>query len=62
MFFIDGLDEFSGVHSELVDLFKSISSLANVKICILSRPWLEYEDAFVHNPRLVLQDLTYSDI
>ena len=62
IFFIDGLDEYSGTHSELIDLFRDISSSANVKLCISSRPWLEFEDEFADNPRLVLQDLTYPDI
>lgn len=44
-FFIDGLDEYGGdgeqtVHcDDLVALIQRLANLANVKICISSRPW-----------------------
>jgi hypothetical protein len=43
MFFIDGLDEFSGDHSDLVNLILEISRFTNVKLCVASRPWLKVE-------------------
>jgi NACHT domain len=61
-FFIDGLDEFDGDHSELVELLHGISTSSNVKICVSSRPWILFEDAFKSQPSLMLQDLTYPDI
>jgi hypothetical protein len=36
--FIDGLDEFDGDHEEIAQLFKSVAGLANVKVCLSSRP------------------------
>ena len=61
-FFIDGIDEFNGDHTPLVDLLKDIGSSGHIKICVSSRPWVIFEDAFKHKPSLMLQDLTYPDI
>ncbi|OBT57523.1 hypothetical protein VE04_02112 [Pseudogymnoascus sp. 24MN13] len=61
-FLIDGLDEFDGQHRELVDLIISASKLSNVKICVSSRPWIVFEDAFEGHPSLLLEQLSYSDI
>ena len=61
-FFIDGLDEFEGDHTNLIELIKEIGSSSNIKICVSSRPWVLFEDAFKHKPSLMLQDLTYRDI
>jgi AAA ATPase domain len=60
--FVDGLDEFDGDHGALVSLFKELVQNPSVKLCVSSRPWLVFEDAFQHTPSLRLQDLTYSDI
>ncbi|KAJ4164332.1 hypothetical protein LMH87_006009 [Akanthomyces muscarius] len=63
-FFIDGLDEFDGDHlalcHELMDLAKS----ENVKLCLSSRPWSVFEEAFgsAKMGNLRLHDLTKSDI
>jgi len=62
VFFIDGLDEFGGDHSALVDFLKDIASCSHIKICVSSRPWAVFGDALVHKPSLMLQDLTYPDI
>jgi hypothetical protein len=62
---IDGLDEFEGTdekREELIDLFKDLESLENVKICLSSRPWNVFQDAFGEFPQLRLEDLTYDDI
>ena len=61
-FFIDGLDEFEGDHTNLITLIKDIGSSSNIKICVSSRPWTLFEDEFKHKPSLMLQDLTYPDI
>lgn len=60
--FIDGLDEFDGNHHQLITLFSTLISFPNVKLCVASRPWIIFEDAFKHKPSLMLQDLTYPDI
>lgn len=61
-FLVDGLDEFDGQHRELVDLIISAGKLSNVKICVSSRPWLVFEDAFEGHPNLMLEQLSYDDI
>ena len=61
-FFIDGLDEFDNDHSNLIDLVKDLASASNIKVCVSSRPWVVFEDAFKCGPSLMLQDLTYPDI
>ncbi|KAL8992069.1 MAG: hypothetical protein Q9169_007398 [Polycauliona sp. 2 TL-2023] len=63
-FFIDGLDEFDGDHSEVIQLVNQLAMAADVKIIVSSRPWNVFEDAYgVKDARkLVLQDLTRNDI
>jgi hypothetical protein len=61
-FFIDGLDEFDGDHSNLIDFIEDLAGSGNVKVCVSSRPWVVFEDAFKHRPSLMLQDLTHPDI
>ena len=60
--FIDGLDEFEGKKEDLISLIMDIIANSNVKFCVASRPWVEFQDAFTHKPSLLLQDLTYPDI
>ena len=60
--FVDGLDEFSGNHMELAKLLIDIGSSPHVKICVASRPWNVFEDAFELRPSLLLQSFTYGDI
>ncbi|KAE9362558.1 hypothetical protein N431DRAFT_145544 [Stipitochalara longipes BDJ] len=63
-FVIDGLDEFQGNHSQQTTFIEFIQSLlsSEVKICVSSRPWNVFEDAFHTRPSLKLEDLTYDDI
>jgi hypothetical protein len=61
-FLIDGLDEFHGDPEELIDFIINTAKSPNVKICIASRPWLIFEEAFNDRPSLMLQQLTRPDI
>lgn len=64
-FFIDGLDEFDGddnKREEIIDLLKVVSRYPNAKVCLSSRPWLIFKDAFGSGPKLLLEDLTRDDI
>jgi len=61
-FLIDGLDEFEGNHYELADLLIEMAHNSNIKICVSSRPWVEFIEKFSECPSLRLQDLTYPDI
>lgn len=60
--FIDGLDEFDGDHMQLIQLLRDLLVNENVKLCVSSRPWVVFEDAFKHKPSLKLEHLTYEDI
>lgn len=67
--FVDGLDEYDddqedtdGCHQEIADLFRSIASNINIKICLSSRPLLVFKDAFGTLSGLRLQDLSFEDI
>jgi hypothetical protein len=61
-FFIDGLDECDGNYEELVSLLKEMASSAHIKLCLASRPWNIFQDAFDRVPSLTLQQLTTRDI
>ena len=60
--FVDGLDEFDGELKDLICLIQDLIQNRNVKVCVASRPWVVFEDAFKHKPSMMLQDLTYGDI
>jgi hypothetical protein len=60
--FIDGLDESPEPPEELLDLIETVSRYPFVKVCLSSRPWLVFEEAFEAVPSLRLQDLTLQDI
>ncbi|KAI0172494.1 hypothetical protein GGR52DRAFT_409525 [Hypoxylon sp. FL1284] len=60
---IDGLDEFeTGYHTPLVELLQEASTYPDVKICVSSRPWNIFRDAFRQKPMLQLENLTRQDI
>ena len=63
-FFIDGLDEYNGDHFEMIEILKHFSTASNIKLCLWSRPWEVFKDAFDRDidQRLYLQDLTRNDI
>ena len=62
---IDGLDEIEGGDEALermLDFLNSLAANENVKLCLSSRPWNIFQDAFYSCPQLNLQDLTYDDV
>lgn len=63
VFLIDGLDELDGDCAELASFLLGIlEARSNVKMCLASRPWLVFEDAFRRRPSLRMEDLTKKDI
>lgn len=60
--FIDGLDEYSGDLTELLDILKRLSQNPRVKLCVSSRPWNAFRNAYSCVPSLRLEDLSKSDI
>ncbi|RSM17772.1 hypothetical protein CDV31_003379 [Fusarium ambrosium] len=64
-FSVDGLDEYDADNhqmGELVDVFKELSKLPNVKLLLTSRPWVVFEERLAEYPRLRLHELTKPDI
>lgn len=63
-FFVDGLDEYDGDHSNIIHILRQLSKSEDVKICASSRPWNVFQNAFGEDKSglLVLQDLTHDDI
>ena len=63
-FFIDGLDEYEGDSSDIARLIRSLSETPNLKACISSRPWREFEATFGgSNPwKLYVHELTENDM
>jgi hypothetical protein len=64
VFFIDGLDEFQGDHAVLInELLRWTSSRpTDVKICVSSREWPIFQEAFKTFPSFRLHELTRSDV
>jgi len=62
--FIDGLDEYEGNPSDIIELVDILKSFENIKTCVSSRPWNEFEDHFgKHRPwKLYMHELTQNDI
>ncbi|RSL94862.1 hypothetical protein CDV31_014150 [Fusarium ambrosium] len=62
-FFIDGLDEYDGDHIDFCEYLTTILS-QNIKLCLSSRPWNVFNDAFGQDAasRLFIHELTWSDI
>jgi hypothetical protein len=67
-FFIDGLDEYEGTYQEdpktLVELLNSWTrrAPAAIKICVSSRGYNVFMNAFAEDQRICLHDLTRSDM
>jgi hypothetical protein len=62
--FIDGLDEYAGDHDELIALLQELDKSRNIKLCVASRPWVKFTDAFGADPKFILklEDFTRDDI
>lgn len=62
-FFIDGLDEYNGDPSDLIEVVQKLSTSSNIKLCVSSRPWTDFTRAFdVQGLALHLHELTRNDI
>lgn len=63
-FLIDGLDEYSGDHDELLEDLRQLATSPHIKVAASSRPGNMFEDAFGQDPTkmLTMQDLTSEDI
>ncbi|KAK1773269.1 hypothetical protein QBC45DRAFT_97682 [Copromyces sp. CBS 386.78] len=60
--FVDGLDEFDGDYDDLIDLMRVLRNRSGIKLCVSSRPWNEFRDAFCECPQLRMEKLTERDM
>ncbi|KAG8166855.1 hypothetical protein KVR01_002544 [Diaporthe batatas] len=62
--FVDGLDEFEGDPLDLIKPLQALSKSSLVKLCVASRPWNAFEQAFGQRSdlKLYVHDLTSEDI
>ncbi|KAJ8125002.1 hypothetical protein O1611_g8638 [Lasiodiplodia mahajangana] len=61
-FFIDGLDEYPGNETDLIEIVDDISSSSSIKICVSSRPWNRFREAYSSCPSIAVEHLTKNDI
>lgn len=63
-FFIDGLDEFNGDPADICSLIASFKSIRNLKLCVSSRQWVQFEEVFGgDNPwRVYIHEKTMLDM
>ncbi len=62
-FFVDGLDEYEGDDEDIIALLQDLASSPNIKICVSSRPWNCFLDAFDDSKwKLILEQLTKDDM
>ncbi|MCJ1453992.1 hypothetical protein MMC28_004342 [Mycoblastus sanguinarius] len=63
-FFIDGLDEYEGDHTEIINIINDFVTGSDIKVCFSSRPWQVFENAYGDNlgHQLQLHELTEGDI
>lgn len=63
-FFIDGLDEYEGKPADIIRLIELLKESSNIKACVASRPWNEFEATYgKNNPwKLYIHGLTKNDI
>ncbi|KAL9606948.1 MAG: hypothetical protein Q9167_008086, partial [Letrouitia subvulpina] len=43
---IDGLDEYDGLPNDIIRVLKGLAKSTSFKLCVSSRPWNEFENAF----------------
>lgn len=60
--FLDGLDELDQSYEQILSLVADLMDHSNVKICLSSRPYRIFSDAFSSSAMLRLHDLTKADI
>jgi hypothetical protein len=63
-FFVDGLDEYEGEKTELIHILEDLATSPSIKICLSSRPWNVFVNAFgqSNDRKLLVQDFTKDDI
>lgn len=62
--FVDGLDEYAGQEVDLIEILASVACSTHVKICLASRPWPDFREAYTGDGSRMLKihELTRQDI
>lgn len=61
--FIDGLDEFDGLYSRLIEVLYTIKeNVSGLKLCLASRPYLAFKESFQEFSTLTMQDHNFESI
>jgi hypothetical protein len=62
--FINGLDEYHGDHRDVIKILKRLSDGKNFKLCVSSRSWNIFDNAFGQevSKKLYIHELTRHDI
>lgn len=63
--FIDGLDEYDGRPTDIIDRLQQLAKAESIKLCLASRPWNAFRIAFAEgscNGSLLLERYTKRDI
>ena len=63
--FIDGLDEYDGRPDDIVDRLQLLAKAESIKLCLASRPWTPFREAFAEgrcDGSLLLERYTKRDI
>ena len=63
--FIDGLDEYDGLPTEIIDRLQLLAKAKSIKLCLASRPWTPFRTAFAEgncDGSLLLERHTKRDI
>lgn len=62
--FVDGLDEYTGDHVEMCNTLQELGTRSqDIKLCVSSRPWNDFENAFGGGQELLkMHQLTRDDI
>jgi len=61
-FFLDGLDELDQSYEQMLSIVKNLLETSDINICLSSRPYRIFSDAFSSSAMLRLYDLTEEDI
>ncbi|KAK2468192.1 hypothetical protein H9L39_20414 [Fusarium oxysporum f. sp. albedinis] len=60
--FVDGLDEFEVAPMQLCTLIQRVAQHEAIKVCVASRSWPQFSDAFADSPGMQMHLLTHDDI
>ena len=61
--FVDGLDEYGGDYRDILALFQRAGASPNIKLCLSSRPWNVFQNAFGESDdHMILQKYTQNDM